>query len=457
MHDLPQANIVNPAVPIDCDLFIGIPVIGSTHINAFSTGFALNDVLVSKATDSLRFELDGALSNFKSNELIVTETHLSLFSAGYRYRHYYFTFGINEKINTYSTLNKNALLLINGGNSQFEGERVNMKGTRANAIHYREYALGLAKRMDEKLSVGFRLKLLFGKSNVYSEPIQLSLYTDPATFDTYVSGSVDIYSTLPINITKDSESKLVEAEFQENIRISNYLMNRSNKGFGFDFGFIYNLNESTTLSGSVLDIGYINWGVDSYHVHSSGSMYITGEAIDEGLGNLGAITDSLESVFTPRVAEESYLSPLVPAMYLGVMHDVNSWFNVGAVFHTELFRSKLHPSLTFSGNAYLTKNIYGSASYTLQNGEFNNVGAGIGAKVGIFHLHAVSDNIPAFFDLLDAKNVNLRFGVSMLLGCGKKKVKKKKSRDDKGIRAIPCFNDPYAKRKTRPKVKKKKR
>ena len=153
------------------------------------------------------------------------------------------------------------------------------------------------------------------------------------------------------------------------------------------------------------------------------------------------ITDSLENVFTPRVNEESYLSPLVPAMYLGLSHEVNNWMNIGAVFHTELYRSRLHPSLTFSGNASIVKNVYGSLSYTIQNGQYNNVGAGIGAKFGIFHFHAISDNIPAFFNLMTAQNVNLRFGLSMLFGC---EGKIKRSKNDNGVRALPCYNDPYS-------------
>lgn len=441
MHDLPQSNIVNPAVPIECKLFIGIPGIGSTHINGYSTGFSYNDILLPSGDDSLRYDFNRALNKFGNTEMVATQTHLSLLSVGYKTGPNYFTFSANEKVNSYTFISKNAALLIHGGNTQFEGRNTQMNGTRPNALHYREYALGWARQMDEKLSLGFRVKLLFGKSNIYTKPINLSLYTHPITFETFVSGSGEIYTSLPVDVIREPDGKLETMDWQQDIGARNYMMNSENMGFGTDFGFVYQMNEKTTLSGSLLDIGYIKWKKDAYHMSSSGSMDITAQAIEDGLANLNDVTDSLRNVFTPRIDNESYLSPLVPAMYLGVSHTLNSWLNAGAVFHTEVYQNRLHPSFTLSGNAAITRNIYGSASYTLQNGEFNNLGAGIGAKFGILHLHAVSDNIPAFFDLGAAKSVNLRFGVALLFGCGREK--KKKISDDNGIRALPCFTDPY--------------
>ncbi len=441
MHDLPQSNFVNPALAIKCKWFIGVPGISSTHVNGYSTGFSYSDILVPSGTDSLHYDFNRVLKKFENSEMIATQTHLSLLSVGYKTGLNYFTFGVNEKVNSYTIINKNAALLLHGGNSQFEGKKLNMNGTRPNAIHYREYALGWARQIDPKLSLGFRVKLLFGKSNIYTKPVDLSLYTNPISFETFVSGSGEAYISLPVDVIREPDGRLVTMDWQQDISKRDYLMSTDNIGFGADFGFVYQLNEKTTLSGSLLDIGYINWKKDAYYMSSSGSMDITAQAIEDGLANLDDVTDSLTNVFTPRIDNESYLSPLVPAMYLGVSHTLNSWLNAGAVFHTEAYQNRLHPSFTFSGNAAITKNIYGSASYTLQNGEFNNFGAGIGAKFGVLHLHAVSDNIPAFFDLGVAKSVNLRFGLALMFGCGREK--KIRSSDDNGIRALPCFTDPY--------------
>ncbi|GAF02464.1 DUF5723 family protein [Saccharicrinis fermentans] len=448
MHELPQSNIVNPAVPIDCKLFVGFPLVGSTHVNAYSSGFALSDILVSSTDDSLKVDLDGALSKMDVREMIATEIHLSLLSVGYMYKDHYFTLGINEKVNTYSTLNRNAVLLVNGGNTPFEGQRTQMDGTRVNAIHYREYALGWAREWSESFSLGVRIKFLFGKSNIYTKPAQVSLYTDAISFDTYVAGSMEGNMSLPVDVNRDADGRLDNFVKRDEVALGDYLMNKENKGYGVDLGFIYQLNDKTTLSGSLLDLGYVNWKSDAYALSSAGSMDITGEAVEEGLGNLDAVIDSLAEVLNPEVADQAYSSPLVPTIYLGISRQMNSWLQTGAVLHTEFYRNSLHSSFSLTGNGRIASHVFGSLSYTIQNGQFNNVGAGIGAQWGFIHIHALSDNIPAFFNLMDARNVNLRVGISMLLGCG---GEKKSYGNDKGIRALPCVGDPYSAIKSRKK------
>ncbi len=443
MHDLPQANIINPAVPIKCKLFVVMPIVGSTHINAYSTGFAFNDIFESYNGDSLKFNPYKAIHTFNTLEILATETHLSLLSVGYKYRENYITFSINEKINSYSILSKNALLLANEGNTQFVGTNANLDGTRINAVHYREFALGWAKKVNEKLDIGIRAKLLFGKSNIYTKPTKGSLYTHPITYALNLEGSVDLHSSYPVNITTDEEGKIDDIEVTEidNIDKTNYLFNTKNKGLGFDLGIIYKLNQITTISASLLDIGYIKWNSDVNQFHSSGQIDITGETYDEGLNDYYALKDTLFNTFNPYITEESYFSPLVPTIYVGIERIIANTLEIGTVFHNEFYKKKWHPSISISANKNFGKIFSTGLSYTIQNKQFNNIGLGMGMKLGSLHLHALSDNIPAFFDIGKARNLNLRFGISFLFGC---EESMKKDNIIKSHRAIPCtMGNPY--------------
>jgi hypothetical protein len=419
-----------------------LPVIGSTHVNAYSTGFAFNNIFETYSGDSLKFEPEDAIQKFNTREIIATEVHLALVTLGYKYKKNYFTFSINEKFNSYNFISKNAVLLAYEGNTQFEGNNANMDGTRVNSIHYREYAMGWAREVTPEFNFGIRFKILFGKGNIFTKPTDLRLYTHPTTFDLTMEGSADIYSSFPIDVTTDTEGDIDNIEIQDDVDWVDYTMNKQNKGFGIDLGFTYDLDELTTLSGSLLDIGYINWKSNPYHFHSDGTY-----SADE-IENFGAIVDTLTDIFNPTVLQENYQSPLVPAMYFGVSRILNDWMDVGAVAHTELYKNRLHPSLTFSGNATIHKNLSVSGSYTIQNGEWNNLGFGFGAKLGFLHLHAISDNVPGLFNLTNTRNTNLRFGLSLLFGC---KKRTRKISTDNGIRALPCFNDPYKVNKKRRK------
>ncbi len=433
MHDLPQSNIVNPSIPINCKLYIGLPVIGSTHINAFSTGFAVNDAFESYSGDSLRFNPSSSISKMKKLEIIATELHLTLLSVGYKHQNNYFTFTINEKLNSHQVYSKNALLLAYKGNKQFEGKFSKLDGLRVNATHYREYAFGWAREVNSDLNIGFRVKLLFGKGNIFTKPTDLRLFTHANTFALLLNGSGDMYSSFPIVIETNTNGEITNADLQNDIDWKEYALNTENKGLGFDIGFTYKINYRTTISGSLLDIGYINWKTNPHHLHSSGVLNISGSTYSDGLNSSSEFADSLSAVFNPSVDQSIYSAPLTPALYLGISRDVTDKANIGAVFHSEFYKNRLHPSITFSGNTNFGKILSTSISYTLANREFNNIGAGIGAKLGIIHLHAISDNIPAFLNLTGTRNINLRFGISILTGC------KEKNRN----KAIPCVGDPY--------------
>ncbi len=437
MHELPQANFVNPSVPINCKWFIGMPIFGSTHINAYSTGFSFNDLFDEFNGDSLSFNPDQTLHKFNKLELLATEFHISLISLGYTYKQNYFTFYINEKINTYHTLSKNALLLANEGNSQFIGQNTQMDGTRINAVHYREYALGWAREINEDLDIGIRAKLLFGKANLYTKYSNMNLYTNPISYALNMVASDELYSSFPIDVTPNEEGYVDDIEDIDikDIDIKDYLFNKQNKGFGIDLGMTYKLDELTTISASILDIGYIKWNSDANQFHSTGQIDITGETYNEGLDDFETIKDTLYNAFNPYLYTSAYASPLVPAFYAGIERIIPNTLDVGAIFHTEFYKKRWHPSLTISANKQFGKILSTGVSYTLQNKQINNLGIGLGIKLGPVHLHALSDNIPTFLNLTNARNVNVRFGISFLNGC--------KERQSRGNGSLPCFGDPY--------------
>jgi ethanolamine ammonia-lyase large subunit len=53
MHAVPQSNLLNPAVQIQCKYFIGIPVLSSIHLNYSNTAFTYNTLA---GTDSWNIE-----------------------------------------------------------------------------------------------------------------------------------------------------------------------------------------------------------------------------------------------------------------------------------------------------------------------------------------------------------------------------------------------------------------
>ena len=45
MHSLPEANYVNPAVQIECGIFVGLPLVSSFHMNIANSGFSAGKII----------------------------------------------------------------------------------------------------------------------------------------------------------------------------------------------------------------------------------------------------------------------------------------------------------------------------------------------------------------------------------------------------------------------------
>ena len=107
-----------------------------------------------------------------------------------------------------------------------------------------EFSFGLAQDVDEKLTVGMRVKVLNGRFNVYTERGKASLFTDANSFDLQMKSDLLIHTSGIDSLSNQSASDLI---FPGNL------------GFGIDLGASYKLNPQFSFSASLIDLGYINW------------------------------------------------------------------------------------------------------------------------------------------------------------------------------------------------------
>ena len=198
-------------------------------------------------------------------------------------------------------------------------------------------------------------------------------------------------------------------------------------------GATYQFDEKTTFYASILDIGGIKWN-DTYELYQDATFdWKGGDWSQSGNSNdpnyreiedvMEDLTDSISDAFRFNDKAGSYSRALPTKVYLGGSYKLNDRVNVGAVSRTEIFNGKLRPSLSLSANTRVIRNFSASLSYSMVNNSYNNIGAGIAAKLGPFQIYAVSDNLLAM-NPNTAKTANLRFGLNMMFGC-RKKVKKK--------------------------------
>ncbi len=424
MHHVPQSNLLNPAVQLQCKWFLGIPGLTSSHISYSNTAFTYNDLA---GSDS--WNIDGVINQMHRVDLFTAEALIHPISVGYRFRSLYFTFNITEKTLAYQTVPKKFAEMALYGNGRFLGETSRFNALRPAGYYQREYSLGVSKVMDNSLILGLRGKLLFGKANLYSNRMKADFTTRENDFNLLLNGDFSINSSFPLTITQDADGNINGITLDE-IDLLPMLLNRGNPGFAIDLGAIYQYDDRITLSASLLDVGLVRWGTELNNVNGVGSFEYGGvdpSTVIISIGFIEEIIDSIINAFDVTVSQEPYFSLLPAQLFLGGSYQIKENIALGVVSRNVIFRRKVHSSLTLSANADLADRILATVSWSYLNNSIKNIGAGLAYHGKGFQFHVVSDNLLGFFYPFDTRTINLRAGFNVMFGCPRNKKEKLES------------------------------
>jgi len=421
MHAVPQSNLLNPAIQIQCKYYVGIPILSSLHLNYSNTAFTYNQ-LASQDT----WNIEKVSGQTHRMDLYTGEFQLHPVSLGYRHKLLYFTFNVAEKAQLYQTIPGNMVQMAVHGNGAMVGETSRFDGFRPGGYHSREYSMGISKVLGPYLTAGLRAKLLFGKANLTTGNTRLRASTAEENFAVLLETDYRLNSSFPMTLTEDAEGNITGAELDE-IDMARYLMNRGNMGFGLDFGLVYKYMEFITLSASVLDLGLIRWKTDLNNIHGIGDFEYTGTDLStEIISNdfLNEMLDSIINTIDMTTTHEPYTYTLPTQIFLAGSYRYSEKIAIGLVNRNVIYKSKVHSSFTLSAQADLAEKFMGTVSWSYLNNSLLNLGIGIAYHGKGIQFHAVTDNLSGFFYPFDTRTLNLRVGFNLLLGCPRNKREK---------------------------------
>lgn len=415
----PQANFVNPAVTNDCKLIIGIPVLSSIHLNAGNSGFSMNQVLRKQSDNTYVFDGNSVMQKLGKVNHFDTELSVNLLFAGFWYKNNYLTFSVNERADMFLTYPRDLFALIWNGNTQFEGETAKLGRSGIYSSYHREFALGIAREAGTGMWWGARGKLLFGKMNATFVKSNIDLFTDPVTFDLDFTMDWALNTSLPMDVIKDAAGDIESVEYNGS-SAGKILFNRKNIGFSTDLGFIKEINEQVTVSGSALDLGFISWKDNGYSFTQKGNYSYQGplgDTIDED-NYFDDLMRVVQEEFGVTSAPKTYTTFLNPRFYLGATYRIREDLSVGLLGTAKVNRFKTATGVTLSLNKAFSEKFSGSVSYSYMYRSLKNVGLGFKAGRSPLQFYMVSDNVLGFISPYGARNVNMRFGLMLNFGCG---------------------------------------
>ncbi|MDR1339296.1 MAG: DUF5723 family protein [Prevotellaceae bacterium] len=450
MEAVPTRHELNPSFqPLPNSYYSLLPVYSGLYMSVGNNSLALEDVAYPKRTAGGDYRtvmffngeygnVDDFYKRLKNTTRVYSEVELKLFAMGLRLRNSsYLTIGLSTKTSAGVFIPKDfAKLLIYGapdetGINSFNFDRL---GIRANV--YTELAAGYSRQIDDKLTVGGKLKLLMGHANVTTKIDRIRLNASRDRWDIDIKGTVNM-SAPGIDYELDNNGEMID-----NIDIDpfdNFSFANMNGGYGaaIDLGANYKLlDDRLRVSASLLDLGFINWKKDNA-VNMSASETFEFEGanikIKDGVANWDEdyfkdIEDEIEYSTTSK----SYSSALAAKVMLGAEYGIlNRKLTFGALSKSTIINKSIFQEITASVNYVQFSFFNASLSYSLLNGRFGTYGLGLGGRMGPINIYVAGDYMPLKYakQYIPSKNkaFNLQWGFLLNFG-----YKASKNVDDDG-------------------------
>ena len=403
-----QTNLTNPGIQPKTAFYIGATGYGGVA----NTGFSYSDVVKKVSNDTAYIDVTNFLSKLNTKNHTIANANAN-FSLGFRIKKTYIHLGATEKANVNFTYSKDFFnfALKGNGHPDLIGKQLEIGNFITNATHYREYYLGLSHRFTCNFTAGITLKKLYGMENIHTVKRDLSLTTDPVTFDLIAKSDIYLQSSgLDTNARKQ-----IDNDF------SGYLSKRNNKGWGIDIGAEYKKNKFT-LSGSILDLGFIKWNSYLLDVKSKNAATYTFTGIDirqlykDSTDYAKSITDSLEKTFNiEQKSGNKYTTYLNAKIYLSASYNVSKRTRVGGTFFGQFYNQGFHPAISVYASQEFWKILQLQVNYSYLNRSFANIGAGLVLNLGPIQVYAASDNVlGALIVPKKAKTVQARVGANIV-------------------------------------------
>ncbi|MCF8364443.1 MAG: DUF5723 family protein [Bacteroidales bacterium] len=408
---VPQSRNINIGFIPDHKYYIGVPLLSSVK-TGFENSINYDDIFLRKG-DSLVLDRDHIMSNIDD----ITRVNINLMEEyltfGFKIKKNYFHFRVGDLIESNIAIDRDMLqfLLYGNGSEEFLGKNVEIHDNLFNLNYYREYSLGYTRQVNEKLNLGLNLKYLQGIANLSTDKTEISLFTDHVDFTFSVKTNMDINISSPGIDNSD-------------VQPGDFLPNTKNKGFAFDLGGQYMINQDFRVFASLLNIGSIKWteNLKNFKTLSPEQTFsFDGFDIQEFFENnefdnqrVDEILDSIVDEIGIRETAEPYKTKLAPQLNLGGHYYLSPKDQFSVLFRNQFLKTKDWTTVSIGYTRMLGEHVNLMVSNSFFTDSYFNPGIGFAAGIGPVQLYLINENIVAPFMLNNSNVFLVRFGINLI-------------------------------------------
>ncbi len=449
-YEIPQSLMINPGVKTPYKWHAGVPLLSGLGSQAGASGISVNDLFANDGIDFTTKVRDRAINGLSARDDFGGSGQIEIFSGGYRGTNRpndYYSFGMyGEGFTSVFWPRDLAILGFEGNannlNRRFDLGHLNLQGEAVNVFHF-----GVNRKINNKWTLGLRGK-------IYSSIFEFKSTRNSGYFVTTEGDNNILANTLvaDLELKTSGISELIDILEDDNPNqtqeLPGWLLGRSffggNLGLGADFGFTYQLNQNTFLTGSILDVGFI------YHTNAIENYTLNGAVTNEGIeiflpedlfqGNTDLwqeLVDDIEALVPYDTNQDSYLSLRPIKINASIRHNfgernskiedchcgltntarTDRFDYVNAVGgHLFMINRPRGPQTALTafyqrrfGNALALKTTYTVDKYSL-----TNLGLGVNLQVGPVNFYVLTDNLLGYQNIAASHYASFQFGFNII-------------------------------------------
>lgn len=399
--------------------FVDIPVIGAFNATANSNALGTQDVFDIIDDEGDFYNNNRFYNRLKADNRLTVGLNSDLISFGFYRGKGFWSFNVGARVDVGAQIPRTMFDFLRGMDqmeNSWQHLDYDIRNGKLEINAYTELGVGYAREINERLTVGGRLKVLLGMGNLNMHINRIGIQSD-------INGNAyDPYSWADSKASIRVDARL-ESSFRgmDLVADNGYVNDLDFNGFGIggyggaiDLGASYRLLDKLTLSASVLDLGFISW--------SKGSTNVA-EASTERVYDRHNYTDFIDIVESGSVMNydlfglelndqlaKSRTTSLQSTVVVGAEYELlDDWLAFGVLSTTRFTKPETQTELTLSANMHPKSWLNVAASYSM----IQSAGKSFGLA---FKLGPVFVGTDYMFLGSNSKSVNAYLGISVPLG-----------------------------------------
>lgn len=397
---------LNPALTPDQG-YINVPLFSGIGASTSSNSLGLSDIIevIENSSNADYFTKDKFYNKLKANNDINASVAYDIASVGWYQSKNFWSINLSIKGDMGATIPRSLFKTMRDarGLSKQEWTQYSSSqgGERVFVNSYVETGVGYARQINDKLTVGGKVKLLLGVANMDLNVKKLDLQTQlngvPADIDwsNITQAQLDAIrgkATIATEATMEASMKGFKITDKPDGYVDDIKQEGAfgiaGMGAGIDLGVTYKVMDELTLSAALLDLGFISWDKGSSHMAVSNSTKTfnfdtSNRAEAEEFKDLIADGQILnfDMLNVKQQEAKARTTSLHSSIVLGGEYKLpNTNLSFGLLSTTHFTKPKTMSEITLSTAYNLNRYIGMSLAYSMiQSG---GKGLGIGLKLG---------------------------------------------------------------------------